>query len=171
MILAFRYMDRVYGIDFAQSNLIQLIGNSGTGKSLFVSDVRENLVELSKTFGTINIVDYKYLAYGTVKFEKLIENNPKLVIIDNADIILSKELDQKIAVYNVENVNKVYWIIIGRKSYKCRFYEQSIREIKSIYNNKYSVYQIFADNESIDNDFSSYFKSSGFKDLMNSNEF
>lgn len=112
--IKFVCMNRKYELQFHYTRYMQIRGDSGTGKSLFVRDfatVKEELPQYknSAIYDTRNYKDLK-------KLSKHCEYD--YVIIDNADYILTEDVAD-IIYENLKNQNKTCWIIMGRGLYSC----------------------------------------------------
>ena len=101
------YTGNIFNIDIELTNNIVIWrGNSATGKT-FVCDVikTENEMALDESFKNIKIIDIH-----TEEFLEQLQNyTGMLIIIDNADIILTRKLQNFI---NSDDKNQ--YIIIGR---------------------------------------------------------
>ena len=117
--LVFENSGRCYEIHFNRTNILQLKGDSGTGKTLFASDLKEQRDNVPN-FPRILVINYD----NRELLELLTSLNDlpyDLVVIDNADIILTKELDT--AIYHaLLSTSRAYWIIIGRTWFDCCSY-------------------------------------------------
>ena len=113
--LKFSHRNRRYDLAFNMAPVMQIRGDSGTGKSLMGSDLQAEK-EIQKKLSNVLIVNFK-----TRELLKLLSNNDKeydFVVIDNADIILTPEYDNLIF-EKIIQPTKTQWIILGRKSYNC----------------------------------------------------
>jgi hypothetical protein len=108
MELKFNYDNRHYTLDF-NSRVIQIAGDSAAGKSLMYQDLQHCMNRDAK-FGSkvllININSNKDLTAE--------QRKPyKYIVIDNADLIITPEIDEEIIESQKEGRN--YWIIFGRE--------------------------------------------------------
>lgn len=112
--------NREYNIIFNGVQIIQLKGDSSTGKSLLASDIKEQRGQIVNFPNILVIDEFNNELLKLLEPEQIPEYD--LIVIDNADILVTTDLDTLIC--NELNRNfKTYWIIIGRKRYKCCTYE------------------------------------------------
>lgn len=117
--LEFENGGRRYDMRFNRTRIAQLRGDSSTGKTLFATDLREQRKSIP-AFPSILVI-------GSVNSEALdllkdLDDLPyDLVVIDNADILLDKQLDRAIS-RSLLTSGRTYWIIIGRKWFDCCAY-------------------------------------------------
>lgn len=107
-------MGRTYKIEFNHLRILQITGNSETDKSLLVSDFLDQRC-IRQDLSNSLVID-RMFPEGL----KLITENCQYdyVIIDNADILVTEEIDKMIK-ENIKCNTKTYWIIIGRRVYDC----------------------------------------------------
>lgn len=135
--LEFENGGRRYDIRFNRTRIMQLRGGSSTGKTLFAADLREQRKSIP-AFPNILVV-------GSANSESLgllknLEDLPyDLVVIDNADILLDKQLDRAIS-RSLMTSSRTYWIIIGRKWFACCAYSgcRGILQSEKLRGNVYS---------------------------------
>ena len=107
-------MGRTYKIEFNHLRILQITGNSETDKSLLVSDFLDQRC-IRQDLSNSLVID-RMFPEGL----KLITEDCQYdyVIIDNADILVTEEIDKMIK-ENIKCNTKTYWIIIGRRVYDC----------------------------------------------------
>ena len=112
--LKFEIFNRSYNLEFNHIRIMQIKGESATGKSLMVSDFLKyrSSDEQYKNSLVINSEHPEGLDLIT---EQCSYN---YVIIDNADILLT-DREIKLIQKNLWSANKTYWVIIGRNFYPC----------------------------------------------------
>lgn len=99
---------------FTYYNIVQINGNSGSGKSLFFSDFQA-LQRVSKDYQNCLLIN----EYTQDRVEKLFSNHVyDVVVIDNADLIITRELDFHIS-DEVLAHKPTLWVILGRRSFYC----------------------------------------------------
>ena len=118
--LKFKSLNIAFILEFRRVPLLQISGNSGSGKSLLVEALGNYLGKIEH-FGSredwliISVTQrdgLKRIKDGTYK-------DYRLVVIDNADILVDDEI-QDIIYDDIMNSNlKTYWILLGRKTYGC----------------------------------------------------
>ena len=111
--LVFSYANRHYYLQFNFLPIIQLKGYTASGKSLFVHDfgrIRKNHANFKNSL----IVNSRHPeGLQLIKHHKY-----DYVIIDNADILITPDLDAYIF-YQVVSGESTKYIIIGRRNYSC----------------------------------------------------
>lgn len=120
-------MDRIqtthtsYEVDFTlEANVTFIVGDSGTGKSAVFSFLQEMAAE-NKTIKCYNYLDKKTSYKAAIKKTK-----GKLIIIDNADILLDDDMRWYIA-----TDGKNQYILIGRNPTGLMLNHDDIMELKS----------------------------------------
>lgn len=117
--LVFENGRRHYDIKFNRTRIIQLRGDSSTGKTLFAMDLREQKRSIPDFSNVLVTGSFNSESLGLLRD---LDNLPyDLVVIDNADILLDKQLDSAIFQSMISG-SKTYWIIIGRKWFDCCSY-------------------------------------------------
>lgn len=107
----FSYDTRSYDIWFNKFNILFLIGDSGTGKTLFFNDLNAWRIANQKT----NILTITYdTMYENLRLMREHIDDYDLIVIDRADLIIDNNIDFFIC----NHLNK-NWIIIGRKIHGC----------------------------------------------------
>lgn len=93
-----------------RTNLTLIESNSGTGKTMTFNAIKESSISLNEQHKVkyISIKDVKSNSLEQIR-EDIINTNGKLIIIDDADIILDNVTRQHIA-FDIEN----QYIVIGR---------------------------------------------------------
>ena len=110
-----------YNVDFAlEGNVTFIIGDSGTGKSAVFSFLREIAAE-NKSIVCFNYLDSKKYYKKSIKQYK-----EKLIVIDNADILLDDNMRRYISLDE-----KNQYIIIGRNPTGLMLGYGDIYELKS----------------------------------------
>lgn len=116
--IEFAFGNRVYQIDYHFYNIVQLVGDSASGKSLLYSD----FLSIQKIDEETN--EHKYTNCLLInkdskdRLSKLFTGHVyDIVIINNADLIITPEIDMLIFEQVVSRPTK--WIIIGRRNYRC----------------------------------------------------
>ena len=143
--LVFDNGSRHYAIRFNRTKIIQLRGDSSTGKTLFCSDLREQRTKIPD-FPTILVIgSFNRESLGLLN--DLNNLSYDLVVIDNADILLTPELDKAIF-ESLISANKTYWIIIGRKWFDCCSYSgcRGVLRSRKIRGNAYTFEIEYTDN-------------------------
>lgn len=109
MDLSFKLDNRAYSLKFNGSRVIQIVGDAATGKSLMCHDMRE-YSNIDKNFSdnvlVIDIEDEKLISVEKMR-------NYRFVVIDNADLLITPEIDDEIA-QSQREAKPRFWIIIGR---------------------------------------------------------
>lgn len=120
-------MGRNYNIEFNHLRILQIKGKASTGKSLFVSDFKEQM-RVRKDLQNSLVINWK-----NPNDINLITDNCKYdyVLIDNADVLMTEEISRNIE-KNLEKNSDTYWIIIGRRDYDCILSIGCIGELCSI---------------------------------------
>jgi len=100
-------------------NIIQIVGESATGKSLMCTDLRTQQ-RTDKWFrDNVLIIDESNLQF-LEELDSYIKRYP-VIVIDNADELITAEIAAKITAslvdYDNDRMNK--WILIGRKPFSC----------------------------------------------------
>ena len=95
--------------------IIQIIGRSGSGKSLLCNDLQAYIIVSRRNDIYItNIIDTKELR---LEDTVLLTEKYKYIVIDNADLLITEQIQELISDSIDEKKN--YWIIMGRKDYWC----------------------------------------------------
>ena len=107
----FDYDNRHYSLEF-NSMVIQVMGESAIGKSLMYQDLQAYInanpeLGLENDFLFVNAQNKK--EYTDVKRLR----GYKYVVIDNADIVLTPDIDREIIESQKDSRN--YWVLIGRE--------------------------------------------------------
>lgn len=93
-----------YVVDFRfTANITILTGDSGQGKTAVFSFLREDAAKNTK------LLCYNYLDYQKNIFEEIKQSEGKLIVIDNADLLLTDELRKYISLDG-----KNQYLLIGR---------------------------------------------------------
>ena len=93
-----------YIVDFKfENNITILLGDSGTGKTAAFSFIRESMA-VNPKIQCINYLDYQKEIKNTIR-----ESQGKLIVIDNADILLDDDTRKYISLDE-----KNQYLIIGR---------------------------------------------------------
>lgn len=117
--LNFRNANREYTIEFNRQPILQLEGDSGTGKSLLAHDLKEQRGRIDN-FPEILVIDaINYETLELIRLHRVDKYN--LIVIDNADILIDKEIDRIIC--EMLTNSRIYWIIMGRNWFNCCSYE------------------------------------------------
>ena len=132
-MLKFNYDNRFYELRFRLYNIVQIIGDSATGKTLMSSDLRKAVLaaeaeaEDAKELGfaaddageltpdNIEVIVFTNKAPAVDDFRKAAKEC-KYIIVDNAERAIS-EAARKVIVQSVAD-SANYWIILGRKPLK-----------------------------------------------------
>ena len=110
-----------YEVDFIlETNVTFIVGDSGTGKTAVFSLLKELAAE-NKTIKCYNYLDKKTGYRTAIK-----RANGKLIIIDNADILLDDEMRWYIA-----TDGKNQYILIGRNPTGLMLNQEDIMELSS----------------------------------------
>lgn len=112
--LKFKIFNRSYNLEFNHIRIMQIKGESATGKSLMVSDFLKYRSSDEQYRNSLVINSEHPEGLALIK-EQCSYN---YVIIDNADILLT-DREIKLIQKNLWGFNKTYWIIIGRNFYPC----------------------------------------------------
>lgn len=112
--LKFEIFNRSYNLEFNHIRIMQIKGESATGKSLMVSDFLKYRSSDEQYRNSLVINSEHPEGLALIK-EQCSYN---YVIIDNADILLT-DREIKLIQKNLWGFNKTYWIIIGRNFYPC----------------------------------------------------
>jgi len=140
--LVFKNGNRQYNIKFNRTHMLQLKGDSSTGKSLMAHDLREQRGKISN-FPEILVIDV--INRESIDFISMHKTSKyDLVVIDNADILITQEVDKIICKELLSS--KTYWIVIGRKWYNCCAYSGCRGILKSNhFRNKHEFYIEYTD--------------------------
>lgn len=112
--LRFLHINRRYDLEFNHFRVMQIWGDSGTGKSLLCSDFAKEQ-KLRSNISNSLVIDY----FNSASLQLLKgETEYRYVFVDNADLILTPEYD-KLIKEKILSATKTYWIILGRKYYEC----------------------------------------------------
>ena len=112
--LKFKIFNRSYNLGFNHIRIMQIKGESATGKSLMVSDFLSYRGSDEQYRNSLVINSEHPEGLALIK-EQCSYN---YVIIDNADILLT-DREIKLIQKNLWGANKTYWVIIGRNFYPC----------------------------------------------------
>lgn len=111
--LEFMVQKRHYNIPFLYYPIVQLKGDSAAGKSLFVQDF-ETLKRTNKDYANSPIINV-----GNRESLKLLKDKSfDYVIIDNADLLITHEID-KFIFSHIITMPETHYIILGRKNFAC----------------------------------------------------
>lgn len=116
--LKFQNDNRVYDIAFNRIKVLQIKGDSSTGKSLLASDIKEQR-DHDRQLGKVLVINIDNSDLLELVRQSSEEYN--YIVIDNADVILDEETD-KIIWKKIIASTKTYWIILGRKFFNCTSY-------------------------------------------------
>lgn len=132
--------NRCYKIEFNRTKILQIMGYSATGKSLMLHDIRDRINEIEgfPNILAIDTINYRE-AFELLKIQGSADYD--LIVIDNADVLLDKEMDDLICKALVSE--KTYWIILGRTWFKCCAYMGCRAVMKHIKENR--KYKFFVD--------------------------
>lgn len=111
--IKFSIHGRSYNLKFNLANIMQITGDSSVGKSLFYQDFQDYLRLNGKDSEVLFINDDNKSGIDSIKTKQLLSKY-KIVIIDNADILMTIEIE-KIILTRTD----IYWVIIGRNMYGC----------------------------------------------------
>ena len=108
-------------VDFSfENNITLLLGNSGTGKTAAFSFIRESMADDDRIM-CLNFID------ANKNIDELIQKaEKKLIVIDNADVLLSDETRKYIA-FDKNN----QYMIIGRNPANLMATEDNLFELAS----------------------------------------
>jgi hypothetical protein len=117
--MQFSNANRFYDIRFNLLNLIQIVGEAATGKSLMCADLREVCRHdewYKKHLYVIDVSNRQAMGY----FDSCMRDY-EYIVIDNADVLLTLELQLKIcdSLFSDDKKTNNKWILIGRKLYVC----------------------------------------------------
>lgn len=95
MQLQFKYEDRKYNLRFNRVPVMQIVGDSASGKSLMCHDIRE-LQATTNECDNILVLDERNIKEqpwtNTGEISDAVQKQYKYIVIDNADIILNMQL-------------------------------------------------------------------------------
>jgi hypothetical protein len=114
-----------------KNNIIILIGNSGTGKTAVFSFFQESSAE-DERLVCLNYTNVKSDIMGTIE-----KADGKLIVIDNADILLNKDIRKHIA-FDTKN----QYFIIGRNVSDLLATEDNLFELKNIREGERTIFTI-----------------------------
>jgi hypothetical protein len=113
MALDFSYDKRHYSLKFNAMRILRITGESAVGKSLMCSDaLRRRVDKHGKKIRVVRSGDADLFTSSAV--DTLVAQEYKYFIVDNADILLTPELEAKI-LDSLRQKNDVYWVLLGRK--------------------------------------------------------
>lgn len=118
--LKFRIGYRSYILEFRGYRVLKLCGDSATGKSLFASDLNKYEGDLGQ-FGTnehVLVLSMRNRAALSMITDGAWKRYT-LVVIDNADVLLTPQIEEIIKGSILDPENDTYWVIIGRKFHSC----------------------------------------------------
>lgn len=107
--IRFSINGRSYCLKFNWMNYMHITGRTECGKSLFFQDYKAYLQKNNRD-DEVLFINYTNPQDAKIILDKDRIHNYKMVVIDNADIILDYELQNVIA----ENCD-IYWVVIGYK--------------------------------------------------------
>ena len=118
-----------------KERVVVIKGDSGSGKTLLVKAIKA--LERTKVGGDLYRVIDNPLEFNKDEFEYLIKNyNGKIIVIDNADTSLNKEL---IEVINSDDKNR--YIIIGRALWDLKVTPNGVSEM--VYNKENGEFNLY----------------------------
>ena len=121
-----------YEVDFVlEANVTFIVGDSGTGKSAVFSFLQELAAE-NRTIKCYNYLDKKTGYKTAIKNAK-----GKLIIIDNADILLDDAMR-----WHIATDGKNQYILIGRNPTGLLLEQEDIMELSSKTNNGKTVFTL-----------------------------
>ena len=121
-----------YEVDFIlEANVTFIVGDSGTGKSAVFSFLQELAAE-NKTIKCYNYLDKKTSYKAAIKKTK-----GKLIIIDNADILLDDDMR-----WHIATDGKNQYILIGRNPTGLMLNQEDIMELSSKTDNGKTVFKL-----------------------------
>ena len=121
-----------YEVDFIlEANVTFIVGDSGTGKSAVFSFLQELAAE-NKTIKCYNYLDKKTSYKAAIKNTK-----GKLIIIDNADILLDDDMR-----WHIATDGKNQYILIGRNPTGLMLNQEDIMELSSKTDNGKTVFKL-----------------------------
>ena len=112
MTLDFNYDNRHYSISF-MSKAIQIVGEAAAGKSLMFQDLRYFANKSPSLQGQYLFVNHANHQETDINRMTLY----KFVVIDNADIILTPEIERLIIQSQLEE--ETQWVLLGRSPLGC----------------------------------------------------
>ena len=121
-----------YEVDFVlEANVTFIVGDSGTGKSAVFSFLQELAAE-NRTIKCYNYLDKKTGYKTAIKNAK-----GKLIIIDNADILLDDDMR-----WHIATDGKNQYILIGRNPTGLMLNQEDIMELSSKTDNGKTVFTL-----------------------------
>ena len=121
-----------YEVDFTlEANVTFIVGDSGTGKSAVFSFLQELAAE-NKAIKCYNYLDKKTSYKSAIKNTK-----GKLIIIDNADILLDDDMR-----WHIATDGKNQYILIGRNPTGLMLNQEDIMELSSKTDNGKTVFKL-----------------------------
>lgn len=121
-----------YEVDFIlEANVTFIVGDSGTGKSAVFSFLQELAAE-NRTIKCYNYLDKKTGYKTAIKNAK-----GKLIIIDNADILLDDDMR-----WHIATDGKNQYILIGRNPTGLMLDQEDIMELSSRTDNGKTVFKL-----------------------------
>lgn len=121
-----------YEVDFVlEANVTFIVGDSGTGKSAVFSFLQELAAE-NRAIKCYNYLDKKTGYKTAIKNAK-----GKLIIIDNADILLDDDMR-----WHIATDGKNQYILIGRNPTGLMLNQEDIMELSSRTNNGKTVFTL-----------------------------
>ena len=121
-------------VDFEFTNNITILtGDSGTGKTASFSFIKECMA-MNANILCLNYLDYKKDIAGIIK-----SADKKLIVIDNADVLLDNEIRKYIALDD-----KNQYLIIGRNPKNMFVTKENLFELVSEKNGEQTIMRIKA---------------------------
>ena len=116
-----------------KNNITILMGDSGTGKTASFSFIKECMA-MNANILCLNYLDYKKDIAGIIK-----SADKKLIVIDNADVLLDNEIRKYIALDD-----KNQYLIIGRNPKNLFVTKENLFELVSEKNGEQTIMRIKA---------------------------
>jgi ABC-type lipoprotein export system ATPase subunit len=114
-MLEFKFRKREYELRFNVFPIIQIEGKSGSGKSLLCSDLKAHIAASNRDdVHVTNILETKEL---TLEEAVQWKEKYKYIVIDNADLLITEQLQELIS--DSVDERKNYWVLMGRNNFWC----------------------------------------------------
>lgn len=139
--LKFQYGNTMFILEFRKVPLLQISGESGSGKSLLAERLSKAVEEIEH-FGSRE----DWLIISAAHREGLKElrsgsyKDYRLIVIDNADVLIDDEIQDIIYRDVSDSELKTYWIILGRRNFGCIGSTLAICHLESLYIKKKGVW-------------------------------
>lgn len=120
--LRFKFMHRSYVVEFRGYRVLQLSGESASGKSLLANDLKQYEGDLGQ-FGTnehVLVVSFWNREVLSMLTQDICKRYT-LIVIDNIDVLLTPEIAKIITDSIFDPKDDTYWVLIGRKFQSCNF--------------------------------------------------